>query len=885
MTSAAAAIAAPVATEAQVRAMVVDWLRSGRREPVLALFARPQWTGEPVLRIGDTVVRIKPARSSLAVRAALVELTPGERLVVLTDRDDDDLGAGVLAHCSNQTVLNIDPWEIVRAHFEAAALDPALVRQRRHLAEALLEYAPAGGWPPVRGGVVTRDGAMRLLSARLLGIGPDDLDATGVVQWTLRGSDVVRYTAVDARLRAIVAGWLAETAGPTARWTLAAVDAGHGTDAIPLGLIAGLLWDGRAPTAAVAAARVRFEQFLGGATPREHEAAEWNRTVLAWVVRALGGEDKHEVQRILGRAEDLVRQLQAASLVGRSDLLPGGLDARLKTFAEEVRAALRRMSTPTLEAAEAALRMVAQHRLAPVGDQHLTALMAMRALRWLAMPDEPPATLADAVDRQVTTDGWLDRARLRLWVGVSDPALAAVYRELHAAVDARRTHHDEQFAALLAATTRADSPAGGMYFVEDVVRRVVKPLVDADRPVFLLVVDGMGAAASTELVESAVVADWWELTAAGGRRAGVVAALPTVTEVSRTSLFAGELRRGGQVEERAGLRQQLGSEAVLFHKADLLSGAGQSLASPVVAALRDPSIRTVAAVVNTIDDALDRSDPAATAWTLDAVRMVRHLLDAARGRVVVMLSDHGHVVDRGPDGELRGGTGVLSARWRPTAAGPPAGDGEIRVAGRRVVLADGDVILPWRETVRYSARKACYHGGASAAEVVIPLTILTAAGEPAPAGWSAAPVASPAWWRGPVSVSSIVTPIEEATLFDIAPAAPHAETIGTAPTFVAALLASTRYKRNRALRLAGRPVLPDERVSALLTALHEAGGRLPLETLAARADVPAQRIANVVTILRRVLAVEGYQAVEVDGQIVTLDEKMLRDQFELGTSA
>ncbi|GAA2369399.1 BREX-2 system phosphatase PglZ [Dactylosporangium salmoneum] len=891
MSTTAAGIAAPSATEAQVRAMVADWLRSGRPERALALKARPEWSGPPTIQVGGTTVRVVPAVSSLAIRAALVELPDEERLVVLTDRDDDDLGAGLLSHCSTHTVISIDPWEIVRTHFEAAALDPALVRQRRQLAEALLEHAPPGGWPPVRGGVVTRDAAMRLLVARLLGLAVDDLDATGLLQWTLRGTDVVRYTTVDADLRAIVAGWLAETAGATARWAIAAVDSGHGTDAIPLGLVAGLLWDGRAPNADVAAARVRFEQYLGGAAPRESEAAEWSTTVLAWATRALGGEDRAEAQRLLGRAEELARGLQASRLIGRSDLLPGGLDARFATFADELRLALRKPTSRTLEAAEAALRMVARHRLAAVGDRYPTAVLAMRALRWLTTPDDTPMTLAEAVRRQTATDGWLDRARLRLWVGVSDPALAAVYRDLHTAVAARRDRHDEQFAALLAANTAADSAPGSLLYVEDVVRRVVKPVVDAGRPVLLLVVDGMSVAASTELVESAVAADWWELTPDGGPRVGVLAALPSVTEVSRTSLFAGELRRGGQADERAGLTKQLGADAVLFHKGDLLAGAGQSLAPSVVAALHNPDVRTVAAVVNTIDDALDRSDPAATAWTLETVRLVRHLLDAARGRVVVLLSDHGHVVDRGPDGDLRSATGALSARWRP-ASGDAPGDGETRITGRRVLLGDGDVVLPWRETIRYTARKAGYHGGASAAEVVIPLAMLTSAGEPSPAGWSPAPVASPPWWRGPVELASaavtLAEPTQEGTLFDVAApvAAPTpAGALGVTPPFVTALLASPRYKQNRALRLAGRPVLPEERVTALLTALHEADGhRLPMEALAARSGVPAQRIGNIVTILRRVLAVEGYQAVDVEGEIVTLDERMLREQFELGTS-
>ena len=54
-------------------------------------------------------------------------------------------------------------------------------------------------------------------------------------------------------------------------------------------------------------------------------------------------------------------------------------------------------------------------------------------------------------------------------------------------------------------------------------------------------------------------------------------------------------------------------------------------------------------MVNTIDDALDRSDPGTIVWSDETIVAVRDLLSLAQDRVVVLISDHGHVVDRGPD--------------------------------------------------------------------------------------------------------------------------------------------------------------------------------------------------------------------------------------------
>lgn len=328
--------------------------------------------------------------------------------------------------------------------------------------------------------------------------------------------------------------------------------------------------------------------------------------------------------------------------------------------------------------------------------------------------------------RHVTIDGWVDRARRLVWAGEPDPHLASAYQVLHAAVHTRRTAHDQQFATLLAQATSADSSPGGMLLVEDVLSRVVQPILDTKRRVLLLVIDGMNVAASTELVQSVTQQGWIEMTPAGGPRVGVLAALPTVTQVSRASLFAGRITIGQQADERAALAAAVRSGTRLLHKAELRAGSGASLDPSVTAVLNDPSVRLVAAVVNTIDDALDRSEPGTTEWTTQTVRAMRDLLAHASDRVVVLLSDHGHIIDRGPEMELRpdhsGG-----ARWR--LPDPAAGEGELLFAGPRVALGDGRVVLPWRETLRYAPRKAGYHGGASPAEAVIPLTVLTASGD------------------------------------------------------------------------------------------------------------------------------------------------------------
>ena len=131
----------------------------------------------------------------------------------------------------------------------------------------------------------------------------------------------------------------------------------------------------------------------------------------------------------------------------------------------------------------------------------------------------------------------------------------------------------------------------------------------------------------------------------------------------------------------------------------------------------------VTCVLNTIDDALDRSDPGGTEWGADTVKHLAPLLDRARnaGRIVVLTADHGHVVER-RQGTQRPYPDISSGRSR--AATEPAGDGEVLVTGPRVLLHDGRAVLAVDEHLRYGPLKAGYHGGGAPAEAVVPVAVL-----------------------------------------------------------------------------------------------------------------------------------------------------------------
>lgn len=875
---------------------------------VLGVRAKPEWDGPTEFEHDGLPVRVVPCVSALAVREALLERGDGRWLVILTDRDEHELGLSITGHLVGRRLRQPDPWDAVRNRFSATRVDYRLVTApgARQLATGLLTVTPPSGWPPARGGLLSLDHALGAVASTRLHVGRpgEDVGPEAVLRWSTRAEAAstvadLRALAGDALTEAVL-DWLATRCGAAAEPAGALFAAGRPGDVVPLGLVTRAVL----ATPPGSGPRALLRRDLG-VPVTEPVVAAW-ATESESTTRTLLTEDEDAAARVLARADALLTEMEATATAGASDLLRQGLSARLAELGEALRRCAERavsrahalgvesaLTDPArLNEVEAARVRVEAHALAAHRDEVRVprALAAVRLTRWLALPAAipPPVDLGAHVAAHRDADAWADRAINDAWGGVTDEGLARGLRAVLTAARLRRDAHDKVFAAALATheeTGRAAPPE--VVPVEDLLASAVLPLAK-QIPVLLVVADGMSAAVATEVVDDVVrrYESWLEcLPADSHRRITALAALPSLTHVSRSSLFAGDLTPGDQTVERAGLTRlatTFGVTARLFHKLPLdSSDGGFALAHDVAAAIDDvDGTRLVACVLNTIDDALERADPGGIEWTADTVRHLRPLLDRARlaGRVVVLTSDHGHVIER-HEGRLVSVAEASSNRSRPTAGGPPPGDGEVRVTGRRVLLHGGDAVLAVDERLRYGPMRAGYHGGAAAAEVVVPVHVL-APGE-APVGWVLAPPQSPDWWRGPLGTltttpshepaSAIATP----TLFD-----------GPALTddLASAVVASQVFREQRAH--ATRVSLDDEQVLRLLRALLAAPAhRLDAESAAAALGVATVRLPGALSMVQRLLNVEQYPVLsrDPDGSTVVLDETLLRDQFELNT--
>jgi len=882
----------PRADAAQIRALIAANRRPDDRRSALAVHADPDWSGPDVLDGPDASVRVVPCRSPLAVREALLdhEQRAGELLVLLTPCSGGDLGLDVRARLVKGEVLPLDPFSSVLALFRASVLDPQLVTER-WLIDDLIALAPAGGWPHRQplGGVLDADLAWRAWQHARLGLSDPPDGIPTVLALGDRPEVGAALAELDPERRAPVAQrWAGGAEGPVPVM-VDLLATGHGADLVALGLVAQALWsttDDPVLAHRQTAARARLEGLLGRDRLDQRAAAAWGDAAEA----ALEAHDN--APAVLDAAERVLADAGAAELAVLSDSLPRGFEERLAALG-------RSLAAGDLNGAVATLERVRGHRHARRRSHRAEmADAAVRLLRRSQMPPAPPlSTFAAAATGYAADGAFLDEARQLLAEGDHVPELASAYTHLCDVAARQRNDETARFVELLADWSRSEPLADRRLVpVEQVLAAVVAP-VAAATPVLVVVCDGMGLPVAHVLLRDLLAEGWAPATPAerDGWPVGV-AALPTVTEASRTALLCGQRTVGGQPEERAGFASHPALRAassptrppVLFHKGDLVAASGLALPDEVRRLVADPDQRVVGVVVNAVDDHLARGQQLRVGWDLVSLRPLSWLLDAAAeaGRVVVLTADHGHVLDGGRS-RYRPLDGVGGERWR--TAPPPPGEGETEIAGPRVLLGGGRVVLAADDRLRYGIPKHGYHGGATPEEVLVPVEVLA---RRLPDRWLHRPSATPAWWTGETAASRPVPALarrpprkakagEQPPLFEPpaggAPVPPRA-------SWVDQLLASPAFVANRRRARLPRP-LADERLRGYLDLIDANGGAIPLAALSARTGEPPDTLRMALTLVQRLVNLDGAEvlAVRADGT-VTLNRELLALQFEVDVS-
>ncbi|WP_103503696.1 BREX-2 system phosphatase PglZ [Streptomyces sp. SM14] len=934
---------------------------------VMLLRAAPQWDGAAEQPTADgTRVRVVVAPSVLAVHEQILghleaPAPPEPRvLVVLTDRENTELDPGLLARVYGHRIRSVDNWEVVQEAFGASGLDTRL-RGETWAAEALLDAAGTRGWRSIGRGVLSRDEALARLTRRRLRLDDDSgdtpagrvppgesdrVDPVALFRWTLipGGPDLLRE--LRGPEKAGLAHFLAapEQGGSAGRVITALVDADHGPDAAAYAVVCAALWGHAEADHDLYRARGRAERWLGEQPPAQGDEldrllASFARSGEAYI-RDLVDRGEHRLaDPVLTRAAQLVAQFGAQAAATASPLLPAGLDARFTAAGH----ALAGDSTEVITDSVTALRAHAlAHRDGETRARIERVRMAVRLRRWLAgTPSEEIESVTDGTDRQIRELGWADRALEHLEAGGDpDAVLAGAYNRIGDQVRRTRRALDHAFSERLAVWTADAGSPGSLLTVESLLTRVVAPVVaEPGRRVLLLLLDGMSAAVAAELGQE-LRRQWAEFDPLPGAhgapvRRAVAAALPTLTAVSRTSLFTGTLMKGDQNDEKRLFPLHAcwqGAPAAVFHKDDLRGpDTGSPFSTALGEALADERTH-VAVVLNTVDDRLAKEQKLGDgSWRANEVSGLEPLLRAARanGMTVLLTSDHGHVVER-RSSRLDAPAGTIgSARHR--GPGGPVAPSEIALAGPRVVWPEpGSHIVALRDhDARYTALKAGYHGGATLAEFTVPLLALLPFGAEPPKDWRELGDPAPPWWfeetgietasgaeavtasgaaapaatpsrlgakqprkAAPPRAEGVISLFGEDALPPLAsqqpadpapkPEAPSPQAQSPAVALVERLVATELYAAQLEL-LARKPREPSVLPKALV-ALVEAG-TLPMTALAERAGQPASRAPGFAATLAQLLNYDGAQILEIlpDNRTLRLHRAQLIEQFGLRT--
>jgi len=900
-------------TFAQIKAQVAAIRKKLPGTKSIAIRSKAKWSGKTSYEDNGEVFQIHQCDSPLAMRLALRESGDERTTVLVTDLDDHDISDDILVRLKPRKLIPLDSWQIVKALFQVRAVDPRVTRYG-WMADVLMDLIPPNGYPPVATGFLDAETVWGIVLDHYLGLSGYSLDLLAVLKWSIDTKNVERFCSAPQMIQEATSEWLVSTAGPTVAAVLdcaARSSKSNGlAEALPLGLAAGVVFSKSAKGKLERAIGKLESKYFDGHAPEYSIIERWSAAATE-VVR-LQLNDVRVKQTLLQRADEILREVGAEPFAYLSDTSPIGFDLRLADFGKQLSLSIAG-SKFDFETLIEARNSISQHDRHSRERRRLERVdMAMRLVRWLgeSQSRDDVKSLADAACRHLSESGYIDWARLTLRSGDPVRELSEAYAQLFEKVTTAREVDSLRFAELLRDWTAAKSTDETIVPVEQVLERMVAPIASA-KPVLVVVIDGMSVAVFRELMADVLGHDWVLLAEEGVGLRPALATVPSVTEVSRTSLLTGKLAQGHAPNEKVGFAEhpallktcRSGFPPVLFHKASLQETDDSSLAADIRKEIGSAHRKIVGVVVNAVDDHLLKGEQIDTRWSRDEIKVLPVLLHEAKmaGRTVILLSDHGHILDCNAKGKQYEG----GERWRIDETN--VSEGELKITGERVVIPETHkLIAPWTEKIRYGIKKNGYHGGVSPQEMVIPIAVLNSSNA-FPAGWNEAPVDTPLWWdiatspaaSEPETVLNLKPaepkPVHSGMLFNVdelvqqaenaAPAVAIPESTATPPKaqaeWIRRLLLSHVYEEQK--RLGGRSVPADAVITRLLQAIDERGGKITSAALARAIQMPPLRLRGLLAIAQRVFNVDGYEVLSRDdvSDTIQLDRALLLKQFDL----
>lgn len=940
---------APRLSDAEIGEFLGKAFQASDHRPLFALFGEGE---ESVVEVrGAGQYRIVPTQNELELRIALPPIEEHDGRIVFLVPWSHELPLDIAGRFAKARVQTVGRTLRLQRMFDAASVEDAAVVDP--LALYLLRWGPPSASMRAVGGKLTRDALWSAWLTASFGIETEGgISLSSLLAWATtdqRGQafrkelDARDADDVGRALRVFLDTKVGK-AGPLV-WN--AWEQGRGRALLELAtLFEGLA---RAEDEAVRMwLKLNVKQALGVdlGTDLRHYVSELGAAAfpaLQWLEKRDGLPQQGGgaqattgiVRAVLEGADARIDDESIRRAIIESPRLPSAWRGRLEVLGRALTAAAASPTPASVAGASAALRRLELHQSFKDPERlsvFKRAEMAVRLAAWLAArPDKklpkgstPYAEVERLARWYAEEGGYVDWARRRARGSAESPINQGI-RAVVAAADAARTELDLAFARALPEWVRANRPAEQVLPLDQAVARIAgKFLQENDaRRVLVILFDGMAWAQAVELLQSMGSAGvpWGPLAWHRERIAQIgsglypptLAGLPTITEVSRAAFFAGQPMppgpRGDTSKDPDRWAKHKTARALidkasvprLFLRAEshTLDGAASKEALSLV---RDPEARIVALVINAIDSSLKSDSQQHHEWTVDSIKSLRDLLDAAQeaGRSILMTSDHGHV----PADRLVSAGGANTdggARWRPWKnASDPIADYEVGFEATKEgsvwapAGAHGTVLLA-DDAHRYGgAAHAGEHGGATLAEVIAPTLLigpdsaLLSDDDPALATQAAY---VPAWWYFDIAsearAASVTPPPAPASppkkkkndsqLELLAVTAANAPSGATFPSAPGSLAKSAVF--------AARATDPKLRALALQVVdyLVSHDGVGSIAALAAMLGVPGWRMKSLASPLTEILNADSYQVLRIDfvANEVKLDVATLEQLFEV----
>lgn len=870
---------------------------------------------------GDRIFVAAPVHCELDVRRALAEKRGDRELLLLLDYDADRLPADLQGRLANGRVYSVDRSRRLARLFGATAVSSEVLANQT-LCKLLLSNGrtvPAGTFS---GATVDRQAAWRWLLDQVANYPyRGELTAERLLEHAVLvapSSGLAASVGPGAAISSDLSTYLATTAGRVAPVIFKSWLSGRAREAAALAFVlevsAKQLTESSGLRATVVTRLQGLDPSLTSAPQTDPELLlQWGELAeRLW--RRLHTEPtdaKREAARaILGRASELVPDPEIAALLSESKYLPVAWEVTQQRLARALQVAEKDPKPATLDAARDELERLELH-VNKDAESTLVARSRM-ALRLIAYLVARPALEAafgthgsaygmtfDLPAHYISHGAFVDHARER--------SAGPVNTELERAIESVRERiagvlevDDAAFAKAYAAWLSSGSATSAHVVpihqgLDHFAARFLEG--KTHHKVLVLLLDGMSWPNAVELLQDAEKQGFAPLRYHAGKFTPMLAALPSLTGVSRSALFGGKPIKAGETLDtgkdpqrfatHAGLRKVGLENARLYLKDEVATPTGDL--NQKVFELVHSNDRIVGVVVNAIDDQLKGALQLHVFADFEHIKPLGRLLKEATraNRAILLIADHGHVRRERMNSVGRPGDGK---RYRYVLEGEPTQSHEVIVSKEHGYVERGKskVALLYRDCDSYgTASTSGEHGGASLAEVVTPALLIGSedlrrnveVAEGIDDGeLDVAPFPRPDWWElqtpsklklraktgsGQVKAVKPAPPPKQVVLpFTVSPEATAAPPAAAAVDEESHWLKRLRASKAFADRGSAELALFRQQIAPRIALLADAGGALPAEQFARKALVLPRNVAGAVSEMQEWVNFDGYLIVE-----------------------